>query len=32
MLWASDLSLPYLKLKVQAMEVPYIVLQTSAVQ
>lgn len=32
MLWASDLNLPSLKLKVQVMEVTYIVLQTAVVQ
>lgn len=30
-LWASDLSQPYLKLKARVMEVTYIVLQTAAV-
>lgn len=32
MLWASDLNLLSLKLKVQVMEVTYIVLQTAVVQ
>lgn len=31
-LWARDLSQPYLKLKVQVMQVTYIVLQTAAEQ
>ena len=31
-LWASDVSLPYLKLKVQVMEITYIVLQAAVVQ